>query len=212
MPPRPAFNWLTVAHSALQILDHALKYRAAQVQLTRVPTARVPQNQRHPREECEDSQGIGETAPHSPPEAFVQQSSLLEANEAWLGQLRVAVISLPVLPGTVLEPPIPPGTILTPSTLSPNLAATATLTEAEADPSAPYPFVLDAEVKVPRRHDPLPQEAPEAPPQDVRPPIIIHSSKCQSASGTRFPSRIRTAPSVLQSPVFPYRTTISLWR
>jgi hypothetical protein len=211
MPPRPAFNWLTVAHSALQILDHALKYRATQVQLTRVSTARVPQNQRHPHEEYEDSQGIGETA-HSLPEAFVQQSSLLEANEAWLGQLRVAATPLPPLSGTALEAPIPPGTIPTPSTLSPNPAATATLTEAEAEPSATYPLVLEAEVKVPRRHDPLPQEVLEAPLQDVRPPIIVHSSKDKSASGTCFPSRVRTTPSVLQSPVFPYWTTISLWR
>ena len=66
-----------------------------------------PQNQ--------DSQGIGEITPHTPPEAFVQQSSVLEANEAWLGQLRVAVIPLPPLPWTVLEVPSQAGTTFTPS-------------------------------------------------------------------------------------------------
>ena len=71
--------------------------------------------------------------------------------------------------------------------------------EAEAEPPAPY---LEAEVKVLRRHDPLLQEVSEAPLQDVRPQTIVHFSKDQCASGTCFPFRSRTMPSVLQSPVF----------
>jgi hypothetical protein len=66
MPPGRAYNWLTVAHSALQVLDHALAYRAAQVQLTR-----LSQNQRRDNK----------PATHSLPDAFVQQSTLLEAND-----------------------------------------------------------------------------------------------------------------------------------
>ena len=31
MPPGPAFNWICVAHSALDILNHAARYRAAQL-------------------------------------------------------------------------------------------------------------------------------------------------------------------------------------
>ncbi|KAI9451411.1 ABC1-domain-containing protein [Lactarius psammicola] len=173
MPPGPAFNWLTVAHSALQVLDHALKYRAAQVQLT---ITRVSQNQQHSREEHENNQRADEPAtpahePPSPPHAFVQQSSLLHANEAWLGQLQVAATPRPPLYGTVLEAPNPAGTTtaslatgLTPQ--ESNLATTAFSTEAEVEPPPLDPLALEAEPKMPQRHGPLLQGVPA---QDVRP-------------------------------------------
>ncbi len=171
MPPGAAFNWLTTAHSVLQVLDHALKYRAAQVQLTRVPTTRVSQNQRHSREEYEDNHGVDRPATSS--QAFVQQSSLLQANEAWLGQLQVAATPLLPLYGTVLEAPNPPGTTTASSAtgLTPqesNLAATAFSTEAEAEPPLD-PLVLEADAKMPQRHDPLPQGLSA---QDVLPTIF----------------------------------------
>ncbi|KAI9435456.1 ABC1-domain-containing protein [Lactarius indigo] len=148
MPPGAAYNWLTVAHSALQVLDHALKYRAAQVQLTRLPTTRVSQNQ-----DCEDNQGVNE--PASPPQAFAQQSSLHQANEAWLGQLQIAATLLPPLSGTQ----------------EPNSVATAFSTEAEAKP--PGPLVLEAETNTLQRNDPLPQGLPA---QDALPKISVHST------------------------------------
>ncbi|KAI0295114.1 hypothetical protein B0F90DRAFT_1752785, partial [Multifurca ochricompacta] len=56
MPPGPVFNWLTVAHSALEILDHALKYRAAQV--TRAGGVCASQNQQqHTRDAYEEKKG-----------------------------------------------------------------------------------------------------------------------------------------------------------
>jgi aarF domain-containing kinase len=167
MPPGRAYNWLTVAHSVLQVLDHALAYRAAQVQLTRAPTTRVSQKHRHSSEETENNHGADE-----PPQALVRQSTLLEANEAWLRQLQVTAIHLPPISGTVLEAPGLPDAIAALSQGS-NPAATAFSTVDALDP-----VVLEAEPKMPRQRDPLPQVVPEAtPPQDVRPTIIVHWSK-----------------------------------
>ena len=170
MPPGQAFNWLAVAHSTLQVLDHALKYRAAQVQLTRVPTSRLSQNQRHSSEDHENTQGFDEPAPHSPPQSFVRQSHLLEANDAWLGQIQFSAIPLPPLSG--LEAPNTPGTTaasFATGLLSQesNPTATAFSTECEAEPSGQSPFVLETEA--------LPQEIPEVP-HDVRPTSIMRSS------------------------------------
>ena len=160
MPPGRAYNWLTVAHSALQVLDHAFAYRAAQLQLIR-----VSQNQR-----CsQNNQG------DSGPEAFVQQSTLLEANEAWLRQLQVRATPVSPLSSTVLEAPRSPGvtTASLPAGLPPQAAA---VTFSTID--APDPVVLEAETKIPQRHDPLPQVVTEAALlQDVRPTIILHYSK-----------------------------------
>jgi hypothetical protein len=210
MPPGAAFNWLTAAHSALQVLDHALKYRAAQAQLTRVPTTRVSRNQRQSREEV--NQGVD--VPATPAQAFIQQSSLLQANEAWLGQLQVAAIPLPPISGTVTASPNLPGTTATSSAigLTPQESNPAFSTEAEVEPPAPDSLVLDAEAKMLQRHDPLPQGSPEALPQDVLPTISSPCTPLKISPGAFFPSRIRTAPSVLQSPVFPYWAAISLWR
>ncbi|KAH9003769.1 ABC1-domain-containing protein [Lactarius hatsudake] len=167
MPPGAAYNWLTVAHSALQVLDHALKYRAVQVQLTRVPTARVLQDQRHSREECEDNQGVDE--PASPPQAFAQQSSLHQANEAWLRQLQVAAIPLPYLSGTALEATTTASSATGLTPRESNSVATAFSTEAEAKPLGA--LVLEAEAETLQRHDPLPQVLPA---QDALPTISVH--------------------------------------
>ena len=196
MPPGRAYNWLTVAHSALQVLDHAFAYRAAQLQLTR-----VSQNQR-----CsQNNQG------DSGPEAFVQQSTLLEANEAWLRQLQVRATPLPPLSATILEVPRSPGVTTESSQTGLPLQAAAAVAFSTID--APDPVVLEAETKILQRHDPLPQVVTEAAPlQDVRPTIILHYSKNQSALGIVFPYRVRKASSILQSPIFPYWATVSLRR
>jgi hypothetical protein len=163
MPPGRAYNWLTVAHSALQVLDHALAYRAAQVQLIR-----VSQNQRRSQNNHNN-----EPTTHSP-EAFVQQSTLLEANEAWLRQLQVRAAPPPPRSWTVLEAS---GSLDATAASSangllpqaPNLAATVSSTV-----DAPDPVVLEVKPKILQRCDPLPQVMPEAaPPQDVRPTIIV---------------------------------------
>ena len=201
MPPGRAYNWLTVGHSALQVLDHALAYRTAQLQLNR-----VSQNQRR----SQNNQG------DNGPEAFrvVQQSTLLEANEAWLRQLQFRATPLPPPSVTVLEAPGSPGATAasSPTGLSPQAAAAAA---AFSTVDAPDPVVLEAETKIPQRHDPLPQVVAEvSPPQDVRPTTILrlNYSRNQSAPGIFFPYRVRKAPSILQSPIFPYWATISLWR
>ena len=198
MPPGQAFNWLAIAHSTLQVLDHAFRYRVAQVQLVK----------RHSPKEHENTQGFDEAAFHSPPYVFVRQSSLLEANEAWLGQLQFTAIPLPPLSGTVIEVPNPPGTKAASSAVGlssqeSNPTATSFSTEAEAEPSAQNPFVLETEA--------LPQEAAELP-HDVRSITIVALFYHQSAPGTCFPFRVRTAPTVLQSPVFPYWATVPLRR
>ena len=111
MPPGPVYNWLAVAHSALVILDHALQYRAAQV--TRVGGIRVSQSrQRGARggvyEKPQDVKDVEEIVlstgdePLSSEQTHVQQSSLLHANEAWLGQLEIAAT-----PRTSLSESIP---------------------------------------------------------------------------------------------------------
>ena len=158
MPPGRAYNWLTVGHSALQVLDHALAYRTAQLQLNR-----VSQNQRRSQNDQGDNG----------PEAFrvVQQSTLLEANEAWLRQLQFRATPLPPPSVTVLEAPGSPGATAasSPTGLSPQAAAAAFSTV-----DAPDPVVLEAETKIPQRHDPLPQVVAEvSPPQDVRPTTIL---------------------------------------
>ena len=157
MPPGRAYNWLTVAHSALQVLDHALTYRAAQLQLTR-----VSQNQRRSQNNQDDNRS----------EAFVQQSTLFEANEAWLRQLQVRTTPLPPPPGTVLETPGSPGATAASSPTGPSPQAAAAAGFSTVD--APDPVVLEAETKIPQRHDPLPQVVAErASPQDVRPTTIL---------------------------------------
>ena len=196
MPPGRAYNWLTVAQSAVQVLDHALAYRAAQLQVTR-----VSQNQ------CRSQNNQGD----SKPEAFVQQSTLLEANETWLRQLQVGATPLPPLSATVLEATGSPGvtTASSPTGLPPQAAATVAFSTIDALD----PVVLEAETKILQRHDPLPQVVTEAaPPQDVRPTIILHYSKNQSLLDIVFPYRVRKASSILQSPIFPYWATVSLRR
>ena len=201
MPPGRAYNWLTVAHSALQVLDHALAYRAAQLQLTR-----VSQNQRHSQNDQDDNRS----------EAFVQQSTLFEANEAWLRQLQVRATPLIPPSGTMLDIPGSSGSLCataasSPTVLSPQAAAAAALSTIDA----PDPVVFEAETNIPQRHDPLPQVVAErASPQDVRPTTVLRLNyfKTQSAPGIFFPYRVRKAPSILQSPIFPYWATVSLRR
>lgn len=39
MPPGPAYNWFCVANSALEVLNHAAKIKAAQLARSAVPVA-----------------------------------------------------------------------------------------------------------------------------------------------------------------------------
>ncbi len=175
MPPGPAFNWLTVAHSALQILDHALKYRAAQISLGRSPTTLVSLKERHPRKEPEEGQGINESATPlhehlSPPSAFVQ----FQVNEALPKQLPATTISLPVPEAQNLLGPTASSTIgLTPQRSNP--ASPTSSTETEAGPPA-------LEAKTPQRYDHLSRGVPEAPPQDVRHSTSDHPQVLASGS------------------------------
>ena len=144
------------------------------MQLIHVPVTRVSQNQRHSREEHENTQDVDKPAPHSPPQAIVQQSYSLEANDAWLKQLQVAAISLP--PFSVLEAPNPPGTTavssatgLTPQEL--NATVFSIKAASETEPSAQNPLVLGAEVGMSQQRDSLSQEVPEVSLQEYVPQL-----------------------------------------
>ena len=90
--------------------------------------------------------------------------------ELW--QLQFSATPLPPL--SVLEAPNPLGPTAASSAtgLSPqesNPTAATFLTEAEADRSVQNPLVLETEVRIPQRHDPLTQEVSEGSLQDVCP-------------------------------------------
>ena len=116
MPPGPVYNWLAVAHSAFVILEHALRYRTAQV--TRVGSICVPQSRQRgargsvyekTQEEVKDVEElVASTAdePRSFEPPFVQPSSLLHANEAWLRQLEIAATPRTSLLETVSDPQV----------------------------------------------------------------------------------------------------------
>ncbi|KAI0270393.1 ABC1 family-domain-containing protein [Gloeopeniophorella convolvens] len=98
MPSGPVFNWLTVVHSGLQILDHALQYRTAQA--ARAGVIRTSKGRKRSPEPFEDVVNVEPEAETSEPGpshvAFTQPSSLRHANEAWLRQL--AIVPIPPIP------------------------------------------------------------------------------------------------------------------
>jgi hypothetical protein len=170
MPPGPVFNWLAVAHSALVILDHALQYRAAQV--TRVGgSIRVSQSrQRESRggvyENGQQTKGVVEelvvrpaadaSEPPSRP-TYVQPSSLVYANEAWLGKLEIPATPRTSPPETVSEQQLRGDMTGASTLLEPNTNIPAT---AKARPPAAEPLILAADVSLDApssRHLPIPE-------------------------------------------------------
>ncbi|KAI0310776.1 hypothetical protein OF83DRAFT_1178206 [Amylostereum chailletii] len=85
MPPGPAFNWFSVAYSAVQILEHAAQYRAAQLTRTGAGTA---SRKRRRLEEIEEEVEL--EVEEDLESRDVQPSSLHRANEAWLKQIAVS--------------------------------------------------------------------------------------------------------------------------
>jgi hypothetical protein len=160
MPPGPVYNWLAVAHSALVILDHALQYRAAQVQVTRVGSIRVSQSrQRGARggvyEKAQEGvKDVEEIVPSTADEPLssepthVQPSSLLHANEAWLRQLEIAAT-----PRTSLSEMVPEqqlrGDATAPSMLvEPSSSSTTVPGITETRPPAAEPPMPSADVNI----------------------------------------------------------------
>jgi len=83
------FDCLAVAHSARVILDHALQHRA--VQVARIGVIRISQSQKRTSGLHENKQGgralkeLVTITDESPPlPTYIQPSSFLHANEAWL--------------------------------------------------------------------------------------------------------------------------------
>jgi hypothetical protein len=179
MPPGPVFNWLAVAHSALVILDHALQFRAAQV--ARVGGIRASQSLQRARdggmyENGKEAKGVVKelvtrTADESPSgPTYVQPSSLLHANDAWLSQLEIAATTKTSLPETVSEQQLrdttAASTLLEPSSTFP--------TTAEAGPPAAEPLVLAADVNLSRLDVPSSQHLSK-PESDTSPDdVLLH--------------------------------------
>jgi len=165
MPPSPVFNWLAVAHSALVILDHALQHRAAQV--ARVGGIRVSQSQERPSGLNEREQATDESPPLP---TYVQPSSLLHANEAWLRQIEITATPLASLLETFIKQQVRERTE-TSEPLQSNLTSTALPTTAETNLHEADSTVPTADVNPSRLGDPLSQDlqlpVSEAPPHDV---------------------------------------------
>jgi hypothetical protein len=176
MPPSPVFNWLAVAHSALVILDHALQHRAKQV--ARVGGIRVSQCQNRTGGLNGGEKGgkvVEELVPptdESPLEpTYVQPSSLLHANEAWLRQIEIAATPLASLLETFIKQQVRE-TTETSETLQPNSTSTVLPTTAGANlHEAADSLVLTADINPSRLGIPSSQDlqlpASEPPPHDV---------------------------------------------
>jgi len=175
MPPSPVFNWLAVAHSALVILDHALQHRAAQV--ARVGGIRVSQSQKRTNGLHESEQGgkaveeLITPIDESPPlPTYVQPSSLLHANEAWLRQIEITGTPLASLLETFIEQQVRERTEISeplqPNSTSPALPTTAEANLHEADSLVPAADINASRIGIPSSQD-LQLPVSEAPPHDV---------------------------------------------
>ena len=145
MPPGPAFNWICVAHSALDILNHAARYRAAQLSSPLASQSGQKQQKindhffegKHERDDEEKSENV-QADSH-----FVRPDSLRHANEAWISQISIS--PFPILPNSPIEPviettaqPAQPG--LTPAKLQETAVPSA---PPPALQSSPSPSVAD---------------------------------------------------------------------
>ncbi len=185
MPPGSVYNWLAVAHSALVILDHALLYRAAQVTRVgiRVPRRRkrgacggVSENWQEEAKEFEEQVASTADEPLPSRPTYVQPSSLLNANEAWLRQLEIAATPRTSLFETVSERQVRSGATVASTLLKPSSTSTTILATDEAGPAAAEPPTLAADVNLSRLDAPSSQHLSvpesEAPNNDVL--IINH--------------------------------------
>jgi hypothetical protein len=142
MPTGAVFNWLTVAHSALEILDHAAQYRAMQVTRVRGTTSYVSYSQRHPfnvhdsereaKHVDEQASPAGNPLTGTSPPTYIQPSYLPHTNESWPRLPQVAIV--------LAAAPAPLELNLKNSKLTPYP------TNAESKPSATDPLALEADV------------------------------------------------------------------
>ncbi|TFY70715.1 hypothetical protein EVG20_g2292 [Dentipellis fragilis] len=158
MPPGPLYNWLTVAHSVADILEHAAQYRTAQ--LTCAGTGVGGKKRRRTEDEVqvvdEGAESEIVSSPGDPwvsptqPLTFVRPSSLRRANEEWMRQVSIKpTVRLPRI--TAASPSQTPPRATEKSTdrgLGAYLSEAATLppksprpsdADAAASPSAPRP-------------------------------------------------------------------------
>jgi aarF domain-containing kinase len=157
MPPGPVYNWLAVTHSALVILNHALQYRTAQI--TRVGSIRVSQRQERGArggvyEKTQEVKDVEEIVPSTGDEplssepTYVQPSSLLHANEAWLRQLEIAATPRESLSEIVPEQHLRGYTTVASMLLEPSSSSTTVPGIAETRPPAAEPPVPAADVNL----------------------------------------------------------------
>jgi hypothetical protein len=180
MPPGPVYNWLAVAQSALVILDHALKHRAAQVaRVGGIPSSQSQKRTRGPDESKQGEEDAKERVSttdesHSQGSStYVLPNSLLYANEAWLKQIEVVATPLASLLETALEPQLRHERIESSKPREPNTTLAALPTTAEVGPHAADSFTLSADTNLSRLDVPSSQDlhipGSYAPPHDVHP-------------------------------------------
>jgi hypothetical protein len=173
MPTGPVFNWLAVAHSALEVLDHALRYRATQVVRIRGTPSRVQQHLFNGHDSKREANNADELAFPSPPNktsppssTYTQQSTLHHTKESWPRQPVVAIPESSPLPETVPEQHTT-GTSLTPTfaPLEPNTknveSATFSL-NTEGRPAAD-PLILEVDIKAYEQDVTSSQHLPSSP-------------------------------------------------
>ena len=110
MPTGPVFNWLAVAHSALEILHHTLQYRATQVVRIRGTPSRVQQHLFNGHDKKQVANNADELAFPSPANkarppssTYTQPSTLHYTKDSWPKQPGVAAPESSPLPATVPE-------------------------------------------------------------------------------------------------------------
>jgi hypothetical protein len=174
MPTGPVFNWLAVAHSALEILDHALKYRATQVVRIRGTPSRVQQHLYNGHDSKQEATNADQLAfPSSankirpPSSTYTQPSTLHDAKESWPRQPGVAVPESSPLPAIVPEQQHAIETSPTP-TFAPlelntkNAESTTFPLNAEGRPAV-KPLILEADIKVCKQDVSSSQHLPSRP-------------------------------------------------
>ncbi|KAA1467056.1 hypothetical protein DENSPDRAFT_68035 [Dentipellis sp. KUC8613] len=214
MPPGQLYNWLTVAHSVADILEHATQYRGAQ--LTRNGAAVGGRKRRKVGDDDavvvdeEEASAVAETADASQdgrtslkrPPTFVRPSSLHRANEEWMQQVSIKpTVRLPRITTASPSQTLPHAT-----EKSTNAGLGAYLSETVSlPPNAPRPYDADAAASPsPPRPSDIPWE-----------PRAGHSQKAYDAKHEVSLSRSSVPPAqvhVYRTWLYEYRTDSMLRR
>lgn len=174
MPTGPVFNWLAIAHSALEILDYALKYRTTQIVRIRGTPSRVQQhlfNGHDSKKKANNPDELAFPSPSNqtrpPSSSHAQPSTLHHTKESWPGQPGVAVPESSPLPAIVPEQQHANGASLTPIfaplELNTKNAESAIFSLNTEGKPAVNPLILEADIKVCEKDVSSSQHLPSSP-------------------------------------------------